>query len=519
MTMSSSVSKVTLNGDGSQTSWPFSFKVWKADDLEVILTSPEGTESVTTDWSVVLAGIGGTLTYPILGDPLPTGWKITIRRSMGFLQEVDLVSGTRWDPEVVETALDIATAERQQLLEEISRTVRVGVASGEDPADVINQVFEARDAAQDSAGDAAAQVLLAEGHADNAALSAADAANNVTALLAGYVVDAQTAKAGAELAEDGAQVAQLAAEAISIEAAARAYNYIINGNFDIWQRGTSQTTSGYGSADRWLCGNVGTTKTTSLQTFALGQTEVPDNPRYYMRHVVTSVAGAANYCALEQRIESVKTLAGQTATLSFWAKTDTPKNIAIDFAQYFGTGGTPSTVITGIGSQLVALTTSWTKYTVTVNIPSIAGKILGTDSNDCLICRFWFDAGFNHATGSANLGQQSGTFDIACVSLIEGDVDVKPIPRSVGEEMALCMRYYEKGTIHYCTGGGAYTIYTCVQMGIPKRAVPTIAHSGVGERFTTWSLAALTNQSLKLTILASAAAAYINADWQADAEL
>ena len=49
MTMSSAVSKVTLNGDGVQTSWPFSFKVWKADDLEVILTSPGGTESVTTD--------------------------------------------------------------------------------------------------------------------------------------------------------------------------------------------------------------------------------------------------------------------------------------------------------------------------------------------------------------------------------------------------------------------------------------------------------------------------------------
>lgn len=151
MTMSSSVSKVTLNGDGVQTSFPFSFKVWKAGDLEVSITSPAGANTVVTDWTVELAGSGGTVTYPTVGDPLPLGWMITIRRFMDFLQDVDLVSGTRFDPEVIETALDKAAAERQQLLEEISRAVRVGVASGEDPANVVNQVFEARDAAVSAA--------------------------------------------------------------------------------------------------------------------------------------------------------------------------------------------------------------------------------------------------------------------------------------------------------------------------------------------------------------------------------
>jgi hypothetical protein len=187
--MSSAVSKVTLNGDGVQTKFPFAFKVWKAGDLEVSITSPTGANTVVTDWTVELGASGGTVTYPTLGYPLPLGWKITIRRSMDFLQDVDLVSGTRFDPEVIETALDIAAAERQQLLEEISRAVRVGVASAEDPANVVNQVFEARDAAQDSAGDAAAQVVLcqgqvqlavnqvslAEGWADDAEQSALDA--------------------------------------------------------------------------------------------------------------------------------------------------------------------------------------------------------------------------------------------------------------------------------------------------------------------------------------------------------
>ena len=187
MTISSSVSKATLNGDGVQTEFPFAFKVWKAGDLEVSITSPAGANTVVTDWTVELGASGGTVTYPTMGYPLPIGWKITLRRFMDFLQDVDLVSGTRFDPEVIETALDIAAAERQQLREEISRAVRVGVASEEDPANVVNQVFEARDAAEASAGDAAAQVvlcqdqvqlavnqvLLAEGWADAAALHSA----------------------------------------------------------------------------------------------------------------------------------------------------------------------------------------------------------------------------------------------------------------------------------------------------------------------------------------------------------
>lgn len=241
MTMSSAVSKVTLNGDGSQTSWPFSFKVWKADDLEVILTSPEGTESVTTDWSVVLAGIGGTLTYPILGDPLPTGWKITIRRSMGFLQEVDLVSGTRWDPEVVETALDQAAAERQQLLEEIRRSVRIGVASTENPENVVAEIFYARQVAEDSASVAQGYAGIAVSSMDAAALSAAAAGlseSNAAGSEAAAAISAGAAYADATTAEsardtavlkaaEAAASAAMAGAALNVDAWSASVNYIV----------------------------------------------------------------------------------------------------------------------------------------------------------------------------------------------------------------------------------------------------------------------------------------------------
>ena len=163
MTMSSSVSKVTLNGNGSTTSFPFGFKVWKAADLEVSITDASGVVSVVTDWGVALnPSGGGTVAYPTSGPPLPTGHKITIARSMDFLQDVDLVSGTRWDPEVVETALDRATAERQQLKERLDRAVAVPISSSTTPEQFTADFFTARDEAVASASSAASSAAAAQ---------------------------------------------------------------------------------------------------------------------------------------------------------------------------------------------------------------------------------------------------------------------------------------------------------------------------------------------------------------------
>lgn len=252
-------------------------------------------------------------------------------------------------------------------------------------------------------------------------------------------------------------------------------NKIINGNFDIWQRGTSGT-SGY-VADRWTTLLSGSTAAISRQSFTLGQTDVPGEPDYFHRTVVTSSAGTSNYAITYQKIESVKTLAGQTATLSFWAKADASKNMAVEFYQNFGTGG-GSTVVSAIGVTTIALTASWQKFTVTVDIPSISGKTLGTDNNDWLGVLFWFDAGSNFNARTNSLGQQSGTFDIAQVQLEAGGTATPFEMRTIGQELALCQRYYEiePNIIHWATFTPTqYYANPIVRYAVAKRSTASVS--------------------------------------------
>jgi hypothetical protein len=167
---------------------------------------------------------------------------------------------------------------------------------------------------------------------------------------------------------------------------------IINGNFDIWQRGTSFTGNEYG-VDRWLNFRVGSASTMSRQAFTVGQTDVPGEPQYFCRMAVTSVAGASNFARLTHKIEGVRSFAGQQITVSFWAKADASTNIAIEFGQWFGDGGSPSSFVGAIGTTKKALATSWQKITHTVTVPAIVSKTIGSALSDFLELNIWLDAG------------------------------------------------------------------------------------------------------------------------------
>lgn len=263
-------------------------------------------------------------------------------------------------------------------------------------------------------------------------------------------------------------------------------NLLINGDFSIWQRGVSQTSTGLGSDDRWVNNNGISTKVVSQQTFTLGQTDVPNNPTYFSRTVVTSVAGASNYVLKTQRIEDVTRLAGREVTLSFWAKADSVKNISIEFTQGFGTGGSPSATVTGISPTLVALTTDWAQYTLTITLPNIVGKTIGTDGSHTSITslNIWMDAGSDRDARTNSLGQQSGTFDISNIQLEFGDTATAFEYTTYDDQLRACQRYFERflagssgydiGTAHYYT---TIEAYSAVNFKVTKRIQPSMSIS------------------------------------------
>ena len=215
MTMPFSPSRTVFHGNGVATTFPFAFKVWSADQLTVTVTMPGATEQteedVTAQCSISLTESGGSVVYLREGSPLPAGAVLSITRDMPFVQEVDLVSASRFDPQVIEDALDQAAAERQQLREGLSRAVKLSATSATTPEDMVEDIFDARDQAEQSATGAAASATAAADSATAAASSATTASQKATTAADSADLASQKATAAADSAANAATQADNAA--------------------------------------------------------------------------------------------------------------------------------------------------------------------------------------------------------------------------------------------------------------------------------------------------------------------
>jgi len=124
MTVSSSTNKVSYSGNGTTTTFPYTFKIFNDSDLLVILRDTNGTETtqvLNTDYTVSGAGDDSGGNVEMVTAPA-TGETLVIVRSLDFLQETDYPPNDPFPAEAHEDALDKLTMMVQQIKEITDRS-------------------------------------------------------------------------------------------------------------------------------------------------------------------------------------------------------------------------------------------------------------------------------------------------------------------------------------------------------------------------------------------------------------
>ena len=242
-------------------------------------------------------------------------------------------------------------------------------------------------------------------------------------------------------------------------------NVLINGDFKVWQRGTSITvTSGSPyTADRW-CVTAGGTANFS----ASRQTASLDGFQYCLRFQRTASNTNTSALYLSQPVETVNSvpLANKQVSFSFYARAGTnfsAASSALNVRIVTGTGTDGNylaATLTGQAFQLdttATLTTSWRRFTYSVLIPSGVNQVQPVF--------FYTPVG---TAGAADYVEFTG---------VQLEQNSQPTPfeqRPIGVELALCQRYYEisNGLVQVtggATGFGGNTYWSWVGYKVEKR--------------------------------------------------
>ena len=288
-------------------------------------------------------------------------------------------------------------------------------------------------------------------------------------------------------------------------------NILVNGNFDIWQRGTSFTgVANVYTADRWFIAGGGAMDCTQ-------QSGTSSDPfKYYLRAQRPSGQTHTNVnigVALE--LADVIALRGKTLTFSCKMRKGANYSATSDAIQ-MSCGSNNDAAdqdksqnhVDGIASVTKTLTSSWQTFSVSHTVESDAVA---------LVVRL----------SSTNVGTAGAAdyFDLAQAKLELGS-QTEFEPRSYGQEFALCQRYYER-TDRVCYIGLLWGLANTtgavrgnISFNTSKRASPTIAYSDVS---ANWSASTITASIHGVTVECGASAATTDArpgfSFVADSEL
>lgn len=284
-------------------------------------------------------------------------------------------------------------------------------------------------------------------------------------------------------------------------------NLIINGAMQVAQRGTSQTSNGYGTVDRFFPSWSGGAVTTTQESLTSGDPYDEGFRNFARLTNTTSANGASNYRLLVQRIEAQNvaksgwnyTSATSYVTLSFWIRSSVSQAFSVRLRSEDGTNQNYP-MSTG---TLTADT--WTKITKT--IPGNSNLAFDNDNGRGLRVEFGAFWGGDFTSPTVTLdtwaefdstarttdmtntwaGTTDATFDITGVQLEVGSVATPFEHRSYGDEFRKCLRYFQ----HYISSPNANATYVaigiaansssarfCMALVDPMRATPSVTSTG-----------------------------------------
>ncbi len=162
--------------------------------------------------------------------------------------------------------------------------------------------------------------------------------------------------------------------------------------------------------------------------------------------------GVSDYYFVQQKmVHGARDMCDQRyVTVAFDAFSDiTDKKVGVGFVQNYGTGGSPSSEETINGSH-VTLTSTRTRYGVTIQTNTLTAKTFGTANDDALIIEFFYMWGELRRPEVGDTvdedfgGSGSVTIDNVDVYVNSSDGAIRPFrDRPPGMETTLCLPYLE----------------------------------------------------------------------------
>jgi hypothetical protein len=235
-------------------------------------------------------------------------------------------------------------------------------------------------------------------------------------------------------------------------------NILINGAMQVAQRGTTSTSTGYQTVDRWKVPNM------------TNQAQLTDAPTGFSNslEVTGTVAGSSGYGIIDQFIEAknIAYAVGKTVTLSAYVKNTGTSTVSVSCEIYSANSAdtfSSTTLVSSLTSQTI--TTGWTR----IVFPSFS--LPAGAANGLQVRIFRYD------------GSNSQKWQITGVQL---EVGTSPTPfeyRSYGQELALCQRYYQvygsigstgtQGDIFVGTYRNSSSLFVPVPFEVPMRTTPS----------------------------------------------